>query len=98
MNIKETIEEVIKKRETLIFELPSNEYKFSFTINEILEEIKYQKNEFEEKNNFEPKYISIKDDLNNFLFGKLIDDVINIEKYENYNPKTIFGMKIISRF
>lgn len=84
--------------DTLYFVLKSDREKFAFKSNEILEQIYEQKCNFIKKFGYEPKYINIPDDLNNYLYEQLIDNVVNVEKHYDYSPKTVDGMIIKSRF
>ena len=84
--------------DTLYFVLKSDREKFAFKSNEILEQIYEQKCNFIKKFGYEPKYINIPDDLNNYLYEQLIDNVVNVEKNYDYSPKTVYGMILKSRF
>ena len=84
--------------DTLYFILKRDREKFAFKSNEILEQIYEQKCNFIKKFGYEPKYINIPDDLNNYLYEQLIDNVVNVEKHYDYSPKTVYGMIIKSRF
>ena len=54
--------------DTLRFVLKTSKDKIGFNANEILEQILQQRENFIKRFNIEPKYISIEDDINNFLF------------------------------
>jgi len=95
----ELVEEYQKEQKTLLFALKSNEDKISFTTNEILQQILYEREHFIKRHNFVPEYIKMPDDLCNYLYTQLIENsVIDIDKHEDYNPKTIYGMKIETYF
>lgn len=83
--------------DTLRFVLKTSEDKIGFNANEILEQILQQRENFIKRFNIEPKYISIEDNMNNFLFEQIIKN-IDIEKHYKYSPNKIYGMEIISRF
>lgn len=76
-------------KDTLYFTLQSNEEKYSFKGNEILEQIAKQKHNFIEKFNYEPRYISIKTDIVDYLFKNATKTIRNIG-YPNF----VYGMKI----
>lgn len=85
-------------KDTLLFMLPIG--KITYTALELVEEIAIQKDNFTKRFNYEPKYINIPDDINDFLFENLTikNGIVDIEKNYKYDPTTILGMEIISRF
>ena len=95
----ELVKEYQKEQKTLLFVLKSDEDKISFTANEILQQILYEREHFIKIHNIVPEYIEMSDDLCNYLYTQLIENnVIDIDKHEDYNPKTIYGMKIETYF
>lgn len=100
MKTEKFIEVELKSLKTLFFSLETTEDKYSFNANEILEQIQNQRANFIKEHNYKPEYISIPDDINNFLFEQLIlkKGVIDIDQHEDYSPKTIYGMIVESYF
>lgn len=79
-------------KDTLYFVLKSDEEKFTFKSNEILEQIIEQKHNFMKQFDYEPKYISIENDIVNYLFKNIDLRIINAKNIEY--PKIVYGMKI----
>ena len=79
------------KIDTLFFVLESNEEKYEFKINEILEQINKQKNNFIKIFEYEPEFINIEQKIVDYLFRNQLK-VITIKNI-GY-PKIIYNMKI----
>ena len=84
------------KTDTIYFVLKSDEEKFTFKSNEILEQIMEQKHNFIRKFGYEPIFINIKNDLVDYLFKNINIKVINAKNIEY--PKIVYGMKIKLRY
>lgn len=81
------------REEVLNFYLKEDENKFSYTVDEILNEIQKQRHTYIKINNRDPIYISLENqDMHDFLVARCSEYLIMYN--ELTLPTSIFGMKI----